>query len=541
MGDSKIELKSVSELLGMKFFIPSYQRGYRWTEQQVKDLLNDVNEFEFGKDGDFYCLQPLTVKKSGDKWCVIDGQQRLTTIYLILSELNEKTFELNYERNPYIQNLKKCDGISSENIELYCLTNARDIIKNFSKLFSIKDKLLKQTMFIFYNIGDEVDEHDYFNNLNSGRIKLTNAELIKALFLNKGGKEDIEFREVEQRILVDEFDRIERTLRQNDFWHFIAGNQAKYTSCIDILFTLIIDSSKDSDKYPDDEYRTFYCFNDWINGKGKKSSAKDAYMKSKHLWKKVKETFYILQGWFEDSVVYNLIGYHIATGKSLSDILKKFGKSKTKQDFKNYLIKECKSIIDYKNFNHLTYYENKNEVRNLLLLLNIATLNARENEGLKFSFFNYHSQKWDVEHISPQNPQNDEELMKAIKDIKDNEEINAFRQALENGDDTSKFIAKYFAQDEYLNRIENLTLLTASNNRGIKNGFFFEKRQKLQEYYQQGSFIPICSMNVFMKFYTDNPEQMKFWDENDRKSYGQAIKQILDSFFNINNEGEPNE
>lgn len=51
MAENKIELKSVSELLGMKFFIPSYQRGYRWTKQQVEDLLNDINEFKPQKRG----------------------------------------------------------------------------------------------------------------------------------------------------------------------------------------------------------------------------------------------------------------------------------------------------------------------------------------------------------------------------------------------------------------------------------------------------------------------------------------------------------
>ena len=45
MSENHIELKSVNELLNMNFFIPNYQRGYRWTTQQVKDLLNDVNEF----------------------------------------------------------------------------------------------------------------------------------------------------------------------------------------------------------------------------------------------------------------------------------------------------------------------------------------------------------------------------------------------------------------------------------------------------------------------------------------------------------------
>lgn len=96
MAENKIELKSVSELLGMKFFIPSYQRGYRWTEQQVKDLLEDIWEFSKKKkqEYEFYCLQPLVVKcmNNNDKqkaqlnineeWYeVIDGQQRLTTCF----------------------------------------------------------------------------------------------------------------------------------------------------------------------------------------------------------------------------------------------------------------------------------------------------------------------------------------------------------------------------------------------------------------------------------------------------------------------------
>lgn len=107
MAENKIELKAVDELLGMKFYIPNYQRGYRWTEQQVKDLLNDINEFSpetnrNSNDTSWYCLQPLVVrqmdesdsrlKEEVDKnsWYeVIDGQQRLTTIYLVIHYFNE--------------------------------------------------------------------------------------------------------------------------------------------------------------------------------------------------------------------------------------------------------------------------------------------------------------------------------------------------------------------------------------------------------------------------------------------------------------------
>ena len=40
-----VELKSISELFGLQFFIPSYQRGYRWTTVQVRELLEDLYDF----------------------------------------------------------------------------------------------------------------------------------------------------------------------------------------------------------------------------------------------------------------------------------------------------------------------------------------------------------------------------------------------------------------------------------------------------------------------------------------------------------------
>ena len=59
---NNIGLKSIGELFGTRFFVPNYQRGYRWTQQQVIDLLNDIKEFNEERDG-FYCLQPLVVKQ----------------------------------------------------------------------------------------------------------------------------------------------------------------------------------------------------------------------------------------------------------------------------------------------------------------------------------------------------------------------------------------------------------------------------------------------------------------------------------------------
>lgn len=569
MAENKIELKSVSELLGMKFFIPSYQRGYRWTDLQIENLLNDIFEFSKGVDGDFYCLQPLVVKERKNdllaeikqansigevevevEWIVIDGQQRLTTIYLILKALgNEQMPTLEYERESYIETCDKSNDIDKSNIEIFHLTKAKDFIDKWihlekrteeeKKLINPKnikidtktfcDKILEQTKFIFYNVGDvsEEQEHDIFNNLNSGKIALTNAELIKALFLNKVGKEDIEHREVEQRLLADEFDQIERTLRQDDFWYFLAGNTEKPSSCINLLFDLMLDSCEQNGKYRADEpLRTFFYFNDLING----NESKDSYKESKIIWENVRKVFYIMEGWFNDSVMYNLIGYHRAAKgeKELSKIYKKFCGEKSKTEFKKWLVDECKNHIDYPDgFMQLRYDENKDRVFNLLLLFNIATLNERPQEAVKFSFANLHAYNWNVEHISPQNPK--EDLKKAIEPFSGDENLKKLFDENKNIIEEAK--ANFIAVGDELMGIQNLTLLTEHDNKGIGNKFFFEKRQKLKEYYKKGSFIPACSMNVFMKFYSDNPKQQAFWDEDDRNSYKEIIKQTIEKFF----------
>ena len=77
-GDIGLSLKTVGDLHDHSFFIPSYQRGYRWEKDQVLALMNDLHDFEKRSNNDpkkFYCLQPLVVMKQGkDGWEVVDGQ-----------------------------------------------------------------------------------------------------------------------------------------------------------------------------------------------------------------------------------------------------------------------------------------------------------------------------------------------------------------------------------------------------------------------------------------------------------------------------------
>ena len=539
--ESTIKETAVGKLLGMNFFIPGYQRGYRWTEQQVNDLLNDINEFE-PKNGSWYCLQPLVVMKKDEKWEVIDGQQRLTTIYLILACLGvTDKYTIEYETRKgskgFLENIsEKAEDEAKGNIDFFYMHKAYETIEAFftqkksneEEKKSYKDKLLNNVKFIWYDVGDldEEKKHNLFGNLNSGKIALTNAELIKALFLNKVGTEKGSEREIQQRLIAEEFDQMERAIRQDDFWYFVAGNQGKPSSCINLLFDLMLESdSTGNGKYSKEEtFRTFFYFNEKLKNKS-------------DLWDEVQKVFHILEGWFSDFELYNLIGYLRAvkgSTLSLSNLYKLYDKNKSISTFKTALKDHCKKTVNYENNNflELRYDEEKNQVFNLLLLFNIATLNANSQEKNRFSFANFHKNKWDVEHISPQNPKDNEELKKIIEKTQ-NSIFTALKDALSQNDEKKikSEREKFFATDESLMGIENLTLLTSHDNRGIGNKFFSEKRNKLKEYFQKGSFIPTCSMNVFMKFYSENPQQMDFWDEKDRQSYREAIERTIKSFF----------
>lgn len=143
MGTKKVEelLVSKSMPLGMQFYVPNYQRGYRWKESQVQQLLNDIKEFDYEKNNEkkFYCLQPLVVTEDKENgWVVIDGQQRLTTLFIILTCIEKmlykekaQLYQMNYQNKPqmhdWLEELGDVNNdvqINSDDIDAYHITNA---------------------------------------------------------------------------------------------------------------------------------------------------------------------------------------------------------------------------------------------------------------------------------------------------------------------------------------------------------------------------------------------------------------------------------
>lgn len=132
----KLLLKPVGEIDG-QFFVPSYQRGYRWGREEVTRLLEDV----YSNTPKSYCLQPVVVRCADDRYEVVDGQQRLTTIYLIYKYMNaasggfidDPKFSLIYEtRKKSEQFLKTIDlSLRDDNIDFWFMCEAYAAIQEW--------------------------------------------------------------------------------------------------------------------------------------------------------------------------------------------------------------------------------------------------------------------------------------------------------------------------------------------------------------------------------------------------------------------------
>ena len=246
---------------------------------------------------------------------MIDGQQRLTTIYLIyrfmseesFSFIDEPRFTLSYEtREKSEEFLKSIDeSRKEENIDFWFLCAAYESIK---KWFSARDR--KSTLtnvnkyfdeivkIIWYEVGEAEDAIGLFTRLNIGKIPLTNAELVKAMFLSKDTDEDVD-KEKQEEISL-QWDNMEKELHNNSLWYFLTNKaNADYQTRIDLVLDLI--SGKPDDNR--EKYYTFFKFDEMRQTKSLDS-----------IWRSIQQTFLVLKDWHGNHELYHKIGYLIASG-----------------------------------------------------------------------------------------------------------------------------------------------------------------------------------------------------------------------------------
>lgn len=475
VSDNKIGLMSVADLEGKKFIIPGYQRGYRWESQQVTDLLKDLTVFMQGGSSGYYCLQPLAVKKvtpdlgvfkdsvnkaldsdesvivervsevlsTSISWEVIDGQQRLTTIYILrklLSSSENEPYSISYSTRTgsetFLKELqKKTEKDADENIDYYYMRRAYQAASDWLEQQEKQDKSLRSDLldvinnrvkFIWYESVNE-KPIEVFTRLNIGKISLTNAELIKAILLNRSGYPDetgASFFSLQMEIAA-KWDEIEYALQNEEFWLFLNSPTYSRPTRIDFIFEIIFNKDlfglKSSmcghyDEFiGNDRYSVFRYF----------AAATEHYLKGmsvserlKGIWGKVVSLYNTFIEWFNDKYYYHYVGFLVwekeETKGDKFDLIRNLyckwdGVDKVK--FKEYLVDEIQKTLGHKKvseLNQLQFDKDKIIIKKILLLHNIQDVIENQevqkdkyelNVFYKFPFHLFKKEVWNVEHI----------------------------------------------------------------------------------------------------------------------------------------------
>lgn len=610
MGDTVINdrfyMRPIKEFENFNFFIDDYQRGYKWSYIQVLELLIDVRDFNV-EEQPIYSLQPAIVKlkeKENEEekniYEVVDGQQRITTIYIILQALENSIYSIDYATREesskflskietlevidypqvplidkmyqaklnegwtsYVSNHSEFDNV--DNYHFYCAYQTIKLWFNYESIDKkdFKDRLLNRASFIWYEVETNESSKSVFRDYNSSKIKLTNAELIKALFIIDKKNPNKTIQDLKQNQIATEWDRIEYELQNEEFWYFINGDpkNSKYTTRIDYLFELIKGSPKDAKDI-------YYTYKEY-----------DKDLKNNNLnWNEVKLLHQKFMEWFENQTTYHLIGFIITRNfekiNTIIELSNSCAKSEFIEEVRKIIIKKFKktsidkvdqSVVWPYDLDKINYKDNYQEVISILQLFNIETC---EKTSYRFPFYRLKDEIWSLEHIHAQNSKNfnfvvevidwtndivdfvttdksikettKELIIKTIEDFKLPENPNQDEKIEKELRNKMELLEAILEEKLKTHFLSNMALLDKRTNSKLGNKNFSNKREKIIELDKNGFqekskkvdvYIPLCTINVFMKYYSSGELQFTYWGMKDREDYLKSIKKLLSNYF----------
>lgn len=590
--------------------IPFQQRAYKWTPVQAKQLLEDLKEFVTnGKTDDRYCMQPLAVCPGlqNGEWEVLDGQQRLTTLLILNRLLKEWTGEENapyrlvYDRNSNEQSADDarnkilyegdCNSrdVSLAEQDLYNMSLVRNAMRAWleknetykNDIESLFESGGKELLFLWYEVSQE-EAHLTFRTLNSGKIALTNADLIKALLLSDTTKE------IKDKALVAaQFSQIEQELADNHFWYAICPDDSDDEHPrIDLLFNIVAGVSplKYWEHY-DSNKRSF----DWFY---------EHKAELENLWQQVRDRFVRLKDLASDTEGYHYMG--MLTYVSASEARKSLrGMQKHKRKvwavefcLNEYRKRGLPSAVEcmrqeIKNTLKLKksemWFDNKVTLRRAFVLHNIETILQRyrtlqsHSHGVyqsayqSFPFELLYTQDWDIEHIASHtdNPlENKKDQADWIEvsskdypsifdDTNVQKKIDTYKSECDAKEQKKLFAQLYTSvikliekkmkeegfvpiPEEEKNRIKNLVLLDSHTNRSYHNSLMPRKRRIILKASDQGdddekvqvAYIPPCTLKVFIKGYNSGIKVSSIeWNNEDAATYESDIDNKLAYYY----------
>jgi len=581
-----IKMKSVGELVRAakdfpieRYKISSYQRGYRWkAEEQVRALLDDLKDFFQQPKGEIYCLQPIVVAKGQDEkgefWEVIDGQQRLTTLFLLLHVLGEKeVYEIDFEVRVNSGHLLT-DIVGGKAVDIdkspdaYFMSEAYKKIKQWvdeQQLLStdFKTTLLDSVQVIWYEVAltsettaeKEKEKIDIFNRLNIGKIPLDDAELLRALFLNhivgEGTHDDV----LLKGIFATEWQEMEYFLQKDDVWGFLNPEDKAMRNRILLLFRLVAQAQTS-------QGRATFCY---FENELRELSHEERRPKVQDYWKETKRLFAFIRACYNDRHLYHILGLCFALKainlNELHSLSKDVRKSELCERFKERIKAKFKEV----KLEELSYENKRSDIQRVLLLFNVLTMDQQDSlSQQRFPFHKYHQNLWSLEHIHAQKSEAvqgniAEQLANMHKELEelDKAEIPELQSHIKeilselttlqkkkslNEEDIHTFnllmlnFEALFSDDasSEMHEMSNMALLTSGDNAALNNSYFLSKRIKLLQLERNGAFIPPCTRNVFLKVYSPIGAPSYKWGQADREAYLKAMKEAVKEFITEN-------
>lgn len=618
----KAPLISLASIKG-DFIIPAYQRAYRWGKKQAESLLNDLHDFYQDGAGDFF-LQPIVVTRpdpSRARYELIDGQQRLTALYLLDAALcrllgrkrralqYEILYESHADRARFLRKLAEDCGAGAEEadscLDFYCLFQARQSILDWLEpkkdpdfLAAFHAKLLNNVKFLLHDTSQEEDSTPArkFIRINTGRIPLADGELCRALFLtpknhdfseelpeaslpedeNKWRGELLSRIQYKRCVMIgQEWDRIERSLRDSAFWNFIGGGGYGEPARIGRLLEL--HNGVRSDFASENA-----CFDKYWNEFKNQAERKDAGRE----WAALLKTMERLQYWFQDNDYYHWIGCLTVLGGSgkLSYLLGQAARL-DEDRFKELLMEEIRKSVfsgGVPPLDELTFLNNYSLCKNILFLFNIEYSRLHQNHSPRFPFLSFNLDACTIEHVFARNVERlkeaedraqwVEEHMAFIKEM----ERHNFRGEEESAENTlpeekfasqkealldraGKFLSRLRNKKEgredslseefnalsdamgaFTERLDedsthdlyNLALLDHDLNSHFNNSIFAIKQKKLRlRLAEGGEFIPAATIALFMRHFARRRRAEAWWTREDQDDYRAAMRAVLSHFW----------
>ncbi|MDP2232045.1 MAG: DUF262 domain-containing protein, partial [Actinomycetota bacterium] len=357
----------------------------------VLQLLDDIR----GSKGATYFLQPLVVKARGDgSWELVDGQQRLTTLYLIFRYLKNTqlpsahiNYSLTYETRDgskaYLESLDEAEAHT--NIDYFHMFNAYRCIESWFARFEHRTTheatllygyLFDSVKVLWYEAPSEVDSRDLFTRLNVGRIPLTDAELVKAQLLShgQGGRGGTD-RALE---IAANWDVIERDLRVPELWAFLTGRPDGEATHISLLLDTLAGGPRGRER---PLFHTFETLRPSIDADG--------------FWRDVVNLHSLVLGWYDDRDLYHKVGYLIAVGRTFESLVD-LARGKGRGAFEETLNEEIRAHIGLTGSEVADLTYSSRRTSDVLLLMNVETIRKMKNSSERYSFKAHAAGTWSL-------------------------------------------------------------------------------------------------------------------------------------------------